>query len=133
MMPRLRTLPTRLQSLQSRVVIAEAGSWRVGKTSSAARGYGYDWQKLRERHLAAHPHCVFCLRDLGMLDMSPAEVVLACAERGVAEPLGNIGDHIVPHQGNDMLRLDPNNVQTLCKPHHDGEKARLERGPQRTL
>jgi 5-methylcytosine-specific restriction endonuclease McrA len=132
-MPRLRTLPTRLQSLPSRVLIAEAGSWRVGKTSSAARGYGYDWQKLRERHLAAHPHCVFCLRDLGMLDMSPAEVVLACAERGVAEPLGNIGDHIVPHQGNDRLRLDPDNVQTLCKPHHDGEKARFERGAQRML
>jgi 5-methylcytosine-specific restriction protein A len=132
-MPRLRTLPTRLQSLPSRVVIADAGSWRVGKTSSAARGYGYDWQKLRERHLAAHPHCVFCLRDLGMLDLSPAEVVLACAERGVAEPLGNIGDHIAPHQGNDRLRLDPDNVQTLCKQHHDGEKARSERASQRTL
>jgi 5-methylcytosine-specific restriction endonuclease McrA len=127
-MPRLRTLPSRLAPLQSRVAIVQPGSWRVGKTSSAARGYGYDWQKLRERHLAAHPHCVMCLRDLGLLGMSPADVVIACARRGVVEPLGNIGDHIVPHRGDDRLRLDPNNVQTLCKPHHDGEKARLERG-----
>jgi 5-methylcytosine-specific restriction endonuclease McrA len=126
-MPRLRTLPTRLQSLPSRVVVAEAVSWRTGKTSSAARGYDYAWQKLRAKHLAEHPHCVYCLRDLGMTDMSPADVVLTCAERGVAEPLGNIGDHIVPHRGNDNLRLDPGNVQTLCKPHHDGEKASSER------
>jgi len=121
-----------LSSLPSRVAIVQPGSWRSGKTSSAARGYGYDWQKLRERHLAAHPHCVFCLRDLGMLDLTPAEVVVACAESGIAEPLGNIGDHITPHQGDDRLRLDPNNVQTLCKPHHDGEKARSER-PARGL
>jgi len=127
-MPRLRTLATRLQSLPSRVAIAESPSWRTGKTSSAARGYGYDWQKLRARHLAKHPHCVYCLRDLGMVGMSPADVVLACAERGVAEPLGTIGDHIAAHEGDERRRLDPTNIQTLCKPHHDGEKARSERG-----
>lgn len=132
-MPRLRTLPSRLPSLPSRVAIVQPGSWRAGKTSSAARGYGYDWQQLRTRHLAEHPHCVFCLRDLGMLDLMPAEVVLACAARGIAEPLGNIGDHITPHRGDDRLRLDPANVQTLCKPHHDGEKARSEREMQQML
>ncbi|WP_144149368.1 HNH endonuclease [Paraburkholderia sp. BCC1884] len=126
-MPRLRTLPTRLQTMPSRVAIVEAPSWRSGKTSSTARGYDYAWQKLRGRHLAEHPHCAYCLRDLGMLGMPPADVVLACAARGVAEPLGNIGDHIVPHRGNDRLRLDLTNVQTLCKPHHDSEKARAER------
>jgi 5-methylcytosine-specific restriction endonuclease McrA len=68
-----------------------------------------------------------------MVGMSPADVVLGCATRGVAEPLGNIGDHIVPHQGDDRLRLDPTNVQTLCKPHHDGEKARAERDARRGL
>ncbi|VVD63703.1 hypothetical protein PPN31114_00236 [Pandoraea pneumonica] len=59
--------------------------------------------------------------------MLPTEVVLACASRCVAEPLGNIGDHIVPHRGNDLLRLDPTNIQTLCKLHHDSEKQRAER------
>jgi 5-methylcytosine-specific restriction protein A len=71
------------------------------------------------------------LRDLGMTGMSPADVVLECAERGIAEPIGTIGDHIVAHEGNDARRLDPDNVQTLCKPHHDGEKARAERGSRR--
>jgi 5-methylcytosine-specific restriction protein A len=126
-MPRLKTLPMRLQSLPSRVAIVESPSWRSGKSSSTARGYGYDWQKLRAEHLAEHPHCVYCLRDLGMTGMSPADVVLACAARGVAEPLGNIGDHIVAHEGNEARRLDPSNIQTLCKPHHDGEKSRAER------
>lgn len=126
-MSRLRTLPTRLRTMQARVDIVASPSWRSGKGGSASRGYGYDWQQLRARHLAAHPHCIFCLRDFGMDGMSPVDVVLACAERGVPEPLGTIGDHIVAHEGNDALRLDPNNIQTLCKPHHDGEKARLER------
>lgn len=125
-MPRLKTLGSRLPALQSRVVIAQPMSWRAGKSGSTARGYGYAWQQLRERHLAAHPHCVFCLRDLGMVGMSPIEVVLACAARGVAEPLGNIGDHIVPHRGDERLRLDPANIQTLCKWHHDSEKQRSE-------
>ncbi|MFM0210756.1 HNH endonuclease signature motif containing protein [Paraburkholderia sediminicola] len=126
-MPRLRTLPTRLQSLPSRVVIAEVGSWRAGKTSSSARGYGYDWQKFRAKHLAEHPHCVYCLRDLGMVGMSPDDVILTCAERGLPEPLGTIGDHITPHRGKESLRLDLRNIQTLCKPHHDSEKQRADR------
>ena len=132
-MPRLKTLSARLHLLPSRVAIAESGSWRAGKTGGTARGYGYDWQKLRAKHLEEHPHCVYCLRDLGMAGMSPADVVLTCAARGVAEPLGNIGDHIVAHEGNEARRLDPSNIQTLCKPHHDGEKARAERGSHQTL
>ncbi|WP_150587020.1 HNH endonuclease [Pandoraea communis] len=125
-MPRLKTLGSRLLAMKSRVAIAEPMSWRAGKSGSAARGYDYAWQQLRAKHLASNPHCVFCLRDLGMSGMSPAAVVLACAARGVAEPLGNIGDHIIAHRGDDRLRLDPTNVQTLCKTHHDSEKQRLE-------
>ena len=30
------------------------------KGSSSARGYGYQWQRLRARILAAHPLCVEC-------------------------------------------------------------------------
>lgn len=98
----LLILRSRLPELASRIVVTSP-SWRTGKIGNAARGYGYDWQKFREQHLAAHPNCVFWLRDLGMLDLTPAEVVLACAESGVVEPLGNIGDHITPHQGDDRL------------------------------
>jgi 5-methylcytosine-specific restriction endonuclease McrA len=98
----------------------------MGKESSHARGYDRAWQKVRAAHMEKHPHCVFCLRDLGMTHMTVEQVILACAAKGVPEPIGNIGDHIIPHRGNDRLRLDPDNVQTLCKPHHDGEKARAE-------
>ncbi|TGN96115.1 HNH endonuclease [Burkholderia sp. USMB20] len=126
-MGRLKTLPSKLKAAPSRVQTITGGSWRGTRTTAAARGYGADWRRLRAAHLLAHPHCVFCLRDYDMAGLSPADVILTCAERGLVEPIGTIGDHIVPHQGNDRLRLDPRNVQTLCKPHHDGEKAQAER------
>lgn len=31
-------------------------------------------------------------------------------------------DHIVPHRGDERLFWDESNLQTLCKPCHDGEK-----------
>ncbi|KVL66593.1 HNH endonuclease [Burkholderia ubonensis] len=126
---KLATLKPRVQQIAgARVATMVSGSWRADKSSSTARGYGYAWQKLRAEHLAKHPHCVYCLREIDMVGWSPADVVLACAERGIAEPVGTIGDHIVPHRGDRRLQLDRDNIQTLCKPHHDGEKQRLERG-----
>jgi len=62
-----------------------------------------------------------------MRDMSPPDVIVACAVRGIPEPVGTIGDHIVAHESNEARRLDPANIQTLCKRHHDGEKQRRER------
>lgn len=38
-----------------------------------------------------------------------------------------IADHKVAHRGDERLFWDPRNVQTLCKPCHDGWKQRLER------
>ncbi|MBH9725126.1 HNH endonuclease [Burkholderia contaminans] len=128
MIRKLTTLKPRVKTLTSaRVSAIEPGSWRIGRTSSTARGYGYAWQKLRAEHLAKHPHCVYCLREIGMADWSPAEVVVMCAERGIAEPIGTIGDHITAHRGDRRLQLDPTNIQTLCKPHHDSTKQREER------
>jgi hypothetical protein len=31
-------------------------------------------------------------------------------------------DHVVPHRGDAALFWDPDNLQSLCKPHHDGSK-----------
>ncbi|RQT38377.1 HNH endonuclease [Burkholderia contaminans] len=125
---RLTTLKFRVLSMSdSRVVRLSPGSWRSGKTSSTARGYGYAWQKLRAEHLSKHPHCVYCLREIGMVGWPPADVVLACAAIGIAEPLGTIGDHIAAHRGDRRLQLDPANIQTLCKQHHDSAKQREER------
>jgi 5-methylcytosine-specific restriction protein A len=43
-----------------------------------------------------------------------------------------VADHIVPHRGDPALFWDPANLQTLCKPCHDGLKqAEERRGPPR--
>jgi 5-methylcytosine-specific restriction enzyme A len=105
----------------------QPGSWRQGRTSAHSRGYDKAWQRLRFAHLSANPHCVYCLRKLGLSGLTAEQVILACAERGIPEPLATIGDHIKAHRGNDALRLDPKNVQSLCKPCHDRDKAQEER------
>lgn len=37
-------------------------------------------------------------------------------------------DHKQPHHGDETLFWDEGNLQTLCKPCHDGEKQRIEKG-----
>ncbi len=88
-------------------------SWRTATGSSSERGYNYAWQKARKRFLQMHPLCVMCLPD----KVTRAEVV----------------DHITPHKGDQTLFWDEANWQALCKPHHDSDKQRIERGlAQRT-
>lgn len=106
-MARLSALPHRLQRAPERTAVA-VGGWRAGKEGSAARGYGYRWQQYRLSYLRQHPLCVRC-KALGM-------VVEA-----------TIVDHVVPHQGDQVLFWDERNHQALCKPCHDGDKAREER------
>ena len=62
------------------------------------------WKKLRRDHLREHPCCVMCL-DQGLVTDWPVIV-----------------DHKRPHRGNLRLFLDPSNLQTLCKSHHDSTK-----------
>lgn len=38
-----------------------------------------------------------------------------------------VADHREPHHGDPDLFWDPENVWTLCKPHHDGAKQAEER------
>ncbi|MBB5469359.1 5-methylcytosine-specific restriction endonuclease McrA [Paraburkholderia sp. CI2] len=61
------------------------------------------WRKLRREHLREYPHCVTCLEQGLFTD---ATVV----------------DHKRPHRGSLRLFLDPSNLQSLCKPHHDSTK-----------
>lgn len=78
---------------------------RFDKTrpSAAQRGLGADWRKLRADHIAAHPWC------------------RRCGSRAVEV------DHIVPRREAPERRLDPTNLQSLCKPCHSGAKQREER------
>ena len=67
------------------------------------------WKRLREYQLAAHPLCAYCLRR---------EIVTEA----------DVVDHVVPHKGDEVLFFDPDNLQSLCKPCHDRDKAQEERG-----
>lgn len=65
-----------------------------------SRGYDSEWRRLRDHHLKANPLCSSCLKN-GILRA------------------GTCVDHIRPFQDrSDPLRLDPNNLQTLCAECH---------------
>lgn len=38
-----------------------------------------------------------------------------------------VGDHIIPHKGNEALFWDETNVQCVCKSCHDGAKQAFEK------
>ena len=75
------------------------------------RGYGNDWRKMRAYHLRNNPLCV------------------ACKARGITE-VASVVDHIVPHKGDEALRTDPDNLQSLCKRCHDSKTANENRGTE---
>lgn len=77
--------------------------------SSAQRGYGARWQKVRAGFLRSHPLCVSCAAD-GLV--TAATVV----------------DHKVPHKGDMVLFWDASNWQPLCKTCHDQKTAREDGG-----
>lgn len=105
---KLKTLKPRLANAPaSRVRVVESVSWRADKTSSTERGYGYRWQKARERFLAAHPLCVYCERE--------GRVTAA-----------SVVDHVTPHRGDDEMFWDQTNWQALCAPCHSSRKQREE-------
>lgn len=102
----MKTLPFRVASLQPRIVTTEAGSWRMGKTTSE-RGYDSAWQRARVEHLKLFPYCK------------------KCAEQGVTK-LGDTVDHRVPHRGDQKLFWDRSNWDTICRSHHSRDKQRAE-------
>ncbi|GHA11352.1 hypothetical protein GCM10007989_02070 [Devosia pacifica] len=74
--------------------------------NSSERGYDWQWRKLRDRHLAGSPLCVECLAS---------EIVEVAVDV----------DHITPIRLAPERRLDPTNLQSLCRRHHN-EKTRAE-------
>lgn len=62
-----------------------------------------EWHKLRGHQLKHEPYCVMC------------------AEMGIEER-ATTADHIKPHQGDEALFLDENNLQSLCTTHHNSTK-----------
>jgi 5-methylcytosine-specific restriction protein A len=64
------------------------------------------WLKKRQAQLAAEPLCRYC-RQQGRLSAA------------------SVADHITPHKGDPTLFWGE--LQSLCKPCHDGAKQELER------
>jgi 5-methylcytosine-specific restriction protein A len=60
------------------------------------------WKRLRKAKLQRNPCCERCLK-LGYVE------------------LATVVHHKVAHRGNEQLFLDIDNLEALCKPHHDGE------------
>lgn len=66
------------------------------------------WHKLRAIQLRDNPLCDMCQEQ--------GRVVAA-----------TVVDHIKPHKGDKALFFDGNNLQSLCKTHHDSAKQKAER------
>lgn len=81
----------------------------AAKGSSAARGYGYRWQRLRARFLYEHPLCEECLKH------------------GRTEAATDV-DHIIPHRGDPALMWDEGNLQALCHACHSKKTASEDGG-----
>lgn len=89
---------------RARPVKPRKGNWdKDGRPSAHARGYGWDWQKLRAKVLKRDRGlCVVCLGD------------------GVTTLATDV-DHVIPKSrgGTD----DEANLQSLCDAHHKAKTA----------
>ncbi|WP_043750772.1 HNH endonuclease [Methylobacterium nodulans] len=65
------------------------------------------WRRIAQAQLRDHPLCAMCSTD----------------ERPVA---ATVCDHVVPHRGDEHLFWE-GELQSLCKPCHDGTKQAQER------
>ncbi len=65
------------------------------------------WKRIRALRLSADPLCVMCLAE----GKTTAATVV---------------DHIEPHRGNREMFFSYANTQSLCEPHHNRDKQRLE-------
>lgn len=67
------------------------------------------WQRLRTSKLTLQPLCERCLA---------MEVIVSA----------DVVHHRTAHRGNEDLFWSMDNLESLCKPHHDSEGAREDRG-----
>lgn len=79
------------------------------RPSASKRGYDRAWQKLRAAFLLENPLCV------------------KCSERDLVEAATDV-DHIIAHRGDDSLRLDASNLQSLCHSCHAKKTVAVDGG-----
>lgn len=91
--------PSMLRTARSRVAVEPR------KLSTTERGYDGTWRKLRALFIAEHPLCVECEREGRIV---PATQV----------------DHIMALSTHPQLRLEWDNLQSLCTTHHGRKTVR---------
>ncbi len=74
------------------------------RPTAARRGYDATWRRVRAAYLRAQPFCEAC-------------------EREGRTTAAQLVDHIVPLRSGGA-RLDPSNLQSLCRAHHAAKTAR---------
>ena len=67
------------------------------------------WKRLRKRQLQKEPLCLMC----------KAEGFIVAA---------TVANHTVAHKGDWYLFVDPDNLDSLCKLHHDRDQQSFEKG-----
>lgn len=92
---------------------------RVDERNAFQRGYDKRWQRLSREHLRKHPLCG------DRAEGAPVTTDSQCRAAGRIVA-ANVTDHIQPHRGNERLRLDQRNFQSLCFSCH-GSKSAHER------
>ena len=92
------------------------------RLSAAKRGCDANWRKLRNWFIKKNPLCKECLKD-GLITACTMEI-----RNGSPVRVSNEVDHIIPHRGNEKLKRDPKNLQTLCKSHHSRKTATEDGG-----
>lgn len=81
------------------------------------------WRRKAARQLKSEPVCRYC-RRAGLLNDGTLKPDGTVQDNPNAR--GLVADHIVPHRGNDV-RFWTGDLQTLCRPHHNGTKQIEER------
>ena len=80
------------------------------RPGASARGYDSKWRRLRQWYANRHPLCEDCL---GVDRVTPVQEV----------------DHVQEFNGkDDPLRLDPDNLRSLCRSCHRKKHERTGRG-----
>lgn len=88
-------------------------SGRRNQRSAEAEGYRKlyrttRWRAVRAAQLRAEPLCAMCLQ------MGKTRAA-------------TVADHKRAHRGDEALFWDPDNLQSLCAPHHDAARQAEER------
>lgn len=110
----------RLATIKPRLT-AERPKLQAPKNSAGRSQYRDDSQPWRAWYKTAR------WQRLRWSVLVDAMFTCAMCKRIVSDTSQLVGDHIIPHRGDEALFWDAANIQCLCKPCHDRHKQAEER------